>query len=705
MIFMEFVLFFIIYSVVFVFIAAIPTTIFSLLVFKPYAKSRETYPIREKKLFWKMFWTRLGVLYVLSFFTTFMIFIFDFFVFLIMLLVILPRIKIENFAPNSQTIKVAASTQKEQNVNAEVKTQNIVQEKRVAVLPSSFDMLYRYNEDKMLEVFINKELQKANVNKYSGLYPANALKRKRIMNVIISFLLFIFVTMIFFHFPIYSYVIGAIIILIVYKTSRKFDLTMYLKKEIKARPSEKISNIIMNAKNTLVGDDSKKTFVVGTIIAIVLPLLIFIKPKIIYEKMDNGYGVRFYTFGLTNFTSATIPETYKGEKVVSLRGNTFSNMFFLTKINLPDTITEIRGQAFKNLLFLEEIKLPSKLEYLGGGAFYNCKKLKSVVIPDTVTYLGGESFYGASSLESVKLSKNITEIRGNTFENCKSLKSISIPDKVTRIGGHAFYANSSLSEVIIGENSQLVEIGSSAFRLCDSLYEINIPMGAVVNQRAFKESPTNVHKFPSYINEENRLKHTFGDEGTINIHEVVEFEDFGIQVSLLELEDSRTNKSTDLEFETGNVFGKIKIISNSNEYYYNFNLKDNNYYYAFEDYVIKISSYNQHDDYYDYISITIYDKKEFDPNFKYDFTKYFQVGTVGIMAGSDNVYKSCVLSLDNIEVNGSEIVYTLSFSGYVNKTIKLNNSDNMEFKVDDNLKIKIISVDSDIGINIKSYYN
>ena len=81
-------------------------------------------------------------------------------------------------------------------------------------------------------------------------------------------------------------------------------LNHYLKKEIKARPSEKISNIIMNAKNTLVKDDSKIIFLVGTIIAIALPLLIFIKPRIIYEKMDNGYGVRYYIFGLTNFKSS-----------------------------------------------------------------------------------------------------------------------------------------------------------------------------------------------------------------------------------------------------------------------------------------------------------------------------------------------------------------------------------------------------------------
>ena len=109
-----------------------------------------------------------------------------------------------------------------------------------------------------------------------------------------------------------------------------------------------------------------------------MPSIIFLKPKILYEKVDNGYAVRYYAFGLTNFKTATIPETYKNEKVVSLRGNTFSNMPFLKSVKLPDTITEIRGQAFKNCKRLTDVNIPENLEYLGGGAFYNAKSIKRI---------------------------------------------------------------------------------------------------------------------------------------------------------------------------------------------------------------------------------------------------------------------------------------------------------------------------------------
>ena len=371
---------------------------------------------------------------------------------------------------------------------------------KIAVMPSNFDSIYTLTEDKMLEEFINRELTKASIDKASKLIPNDILHRKKILNIIFSILVCVFIVLIFFHFPIYTYIVGAIILFILFRATRNYNLMKYLKKQLKARPSEKVSNIVMNVKNTFVVDNSKGAFRISLLVAIILPLIIFATPKTIYEKVDGGYALRYYICGLTNFRNVTIPETYKNEKVVSLRGNTFSNMPFLKTVSLPDSITEIRGQAFKNCINLTEVNIPTKLEYLGGGAFYNAKSIKKIVLPDTLTYLGGESFYGAKSLDYIKLSNNLTEIRGDSFEYCTSLRSITIPDNVTRIGGHAFYGDKSLLHVTISENSKLDEIGSSAFRQCTSLYEITIPNSTSVNSRAFKESPTIIHRYGEYYN-------------------------------------------------------------------------------------------------------------------------------------------------------------------------------------------------------------
>ena len=374
----------------------------------------------------------------------------------------------------------------------------IIEEQPQKVMSIMFEPGVELPEDQMLDRFIKNQMAVLGIENGTKLIPISVLRRKKIMNIIISILVFVYVSMIFIHFPLATYIVGLIILIICLKSFNRYDFMKYLIKQIKARPNEKISNIIMNETNDLVVDNSGFIKAIGMILAVILPCVIFFKPVIIYEKMDGGYGVRYYAWGLTNFTTATIPETHNGEKVISLRGNTFSNMPFLTKVTLPDSIIEIRGQAFKNCFNLKEVNMPKSLVYLGGGAFNNATSIEAIELPDTLTILGGEAFLGATNLRYVKLSENLEEIRGNTFENCKSLESIVIPDSVTRIGGHAFYGDSSLSSVSISRNSKLVEIGSSAFRQCGALFSITIPKSVTnINYRAFKESPTRIEYYDS----------------------------------------------------------------------------------------------------------------------------------------------------------------------------------------------------------------
>ena len=341
-------------------------------------------------------------------------------------------------------------------------------EKRI-VHAEDFDPLFAMPEEDCVEGFIKREMQRAGITEEQNLIPEDMLRRKNILNAVLAVLLFVYISLFFFHFPMKTYVIGLIILVVYAFLTSRYQLIKYLKKEIRSRSQEKISNIVMNVKASMVPDYSKKLKWALIAVAVAGSLLLFSKPRIFYEQADDGYYVRFYVYGLTNMTTATIPDTYQGEKVVGLRGNTFSNMPFLTEVSLPDSITEIRGQAFKN-----------------------CRSLERVTLPKHLTYLGGEAFYHCSSLEEVNLPAGLTEIRGNTFEECSSLLRIEIPDNVTRIGGHAFYGNTSLEEVVISPDSKLQQIGSSAFRCCDSLREITLPRGVSVNERAFKETPVRI---------------------------------------------------------------------------------------------------------------------------------------------------------------------------------------------------------------------
>lgn len=213
------------------------------------------------------------------------------------------------------------------------------------------------------------------------------------------------------------------------------------------------------------------------------------------------------------FNCKNLESIYIPQNVTEIRASAFENCLNLKTVSLPNGLIEIRASAFKNDKKLSKIELPESLEYLGAGAFSHCSSLQEITIPskvveingqtfeycislrrinlhDNIISIHGENFVGCKKLDNVTLPSKITEIRGNTFENCTSLSSIVIPKGVTRIGGHAFYGCSNLSYVIVP--STVVEIGSSAFRQCTSLRSIHVPKNAVINERAFKESPTSV---------------------------------------------------------------------------------------------------------------------------------------------------------------------------------------------------------------------
>lgn len=470
----------------------------SLFVLLPLAKmiAKEN----SRKVFWLLFGIRVAYLLVYDFFVTPAIAILDFLsVFVGAAIVGLLTFRQNRKGTiNSQTVKsqtisgtpagtmTAASAESAAAPEAEPKK---------AVHPNDFDPLFSLSEEECVEQFIRNEMQRAGLEDGADQIPEEMLRRKIVFHVIFALLLFVYLSMFFFHFSASVYLAGFVVLVIYGFLTGRYTLMKYLKKEIQSRPQEKISNIVMNVKASLVTDYSRKVRWGLVIIAVSGVLLLFSRPIILYEKAEGDYYVRFYACGITNMTSVTIPDTHKGERVVGLRGNTFSNMPFLKEVSLPDTMVEIRGQAFKNCKRLEHIDLPRNLEYLGGGAFYNCKKLKSIELPDSITYLGGEAFYGCTSLREAELSEKLTEIRGNTFEECSSLLRIEIPDGVVRIGGHAFYGNTSLEEVLISPDSQLQEIGSSAFRCCDSLYEIVLPRSVSVNERAFKETPVRIEYY------------------------------------------------------------------------------------------------------------------------------------------------------------------------------------------------------------------
>ena len=486
----------------------------------------------QKKAFWIMFLGR--IIFLLIAIPIFpYISIIDFFMVFIGAIIIVPISKILTRAnvnsssvqietlPNiklDDAIKTAAKNQTNQNnqVNAQWNA-NTMKE-------ATIDKKYLESETNFLKIIIKEELAKNQVE--SNIITSTMKTKKIIIAIIYSIINFIAISFTFLHFPLIWFILIEIIaLIIIIKVIKNYNIINYIQKEIKLRPDEKISNIVTNIVNNSV-PNNKITNILIVISSFLIATGCFYNPHIFYEynQEEAGYYVRFYTIGISNQTTVTIPKTYKNKPVVGIRGSVFANMKYATEINLPDSIKTIRGKAFLNDIKLTQINLPKKLTYLGGSAFKNCKNLQNIEIPEGVTTINGETFSNCTNLKSIKLHDNIssihgesfknctslseitlpktiTEIRGNTFENCSSLREIEIPEGVTRIGGHAFHGCTSLQNVIFPKT--ILEIGSSAFRVCSSLYEVKIPSAAYINERAFKESPTKVIRIDENGNEIN----------------------------------------------------------------------------------------------------------------------------------------------------------------------------------------------------------
>ena len=129
-------------------------------------------------------------------------------------------------------------------------------------------------------------------------------------------------------------------------------------------------------------------------------------------------------------------------------------------------VQEIHGGMFQNLYFLTAIIIPDTVTKIGEFAFYGCSRLAEVEMPDSITALGQYAFATCGKLSNVKLSSKLTRIEACTFWGCALLDYIAIPEGVTYIGESAF-SGCELWEISLPVT--LEEIGDCAFNDCQEL--------------------------------------------------------------------------------------------------------------------------------------------------------------------------------------------------------------------------------------------
>lgn len=204
-----------------------------------------------------------------------------------------------------------------------------------------------------------------------------------------------------------------------------------------------------------------------------------------------------------------------------LYGNGLGNKY-LTKVELPNSITEIGQGAFTDCKF-SSISMPDNLKAIGESAFSNCANISSISIPPGVTEIKDKAFSDCTSLKSISLPNNITKIGSNVFLNCP-LDTITIPGGITTITDYmglnecknvifsdgttsieSFRSEKSCVETIT-LSATITEIGSFAFGDCP-LKEINVNSNnrnfCSVNGVLFTKDKTKLICYPRNKDEQN----------------------------------------------------------------------------------------------------------------------------------------------------------------------------------------------------------
>ena len=240
--------------------------------------------------------------------------------------------------------------------------------------------------------------------------------------------------------------------------------------------------------------------------------------------LPDNYTIGKYAFAYVDgLTKVTLPET-----LTELGTYAFANAAYVQEIILPDTMTEIGQFAFQNTASLTHIDLPEGLQVLGRDAF-NASGIVEIVIPASVTEFGAYNmFKGAPNLERVEILAPITIVEYSTFQDCVSLREVILPDTVVEFDTYAFnntpalesltlppnlekmstFTDSGIKRIAFPENitsiassafkgSALEEvdltgietIGSNAFENCVNLKKVVIPASVgTVSSTAFKGS-------------------------------------------------------------------------------------------------------------------------------------------------------------------------------------------------------------------------
>ena len=187
-------------------------------------------------------------------------------------------------------------------------------------------------------------------------------------------------------------------------------------------------------------------------------------PNSITSMGSSVFGACF------SLETANIPTS-----MTSIPAYLFSGCSILNAIEIPAGITTIENYAFEKCSSIESIVIPEGVTSIPNSCFSNCQSLSSITLPSTLETIGFSAFYYCKSLTGITLPASLRTINGSAFKNCSKLQSIEIPDSVTSVGNNAFASCTALREISLPTG--ITELLSDIFNKCTSLETVELPDG------------------------------------------------------------------------------------------------------------------------------------------------------------------------------------------------------------------------------------
>ena len=152
----------------------------------------------------------------------------------------------------------------------------------------------------------------------------------------------------------------------------------------------------------------------------------------------------------------TVPDRVKAIGLLAFHGQSS-----LTKIVLPDSVTELQG-GFIGCSSLETLILSNNLESIPDVAFQDCVNLKTIILPSNLRFIGNLVFNNCSSLTTIEIPPKVKFLDRMAFYNCPNLETIVLHEN-TELTGHFFVMCDKLSTLIILDSASGEKIAENRF--------------------------------------------------------------------------------------------------------------------------------------------------------------------------------------------------------------------------------------------------